>query len=198
MPRSRRPSVAASLSRRPALRKAASQATAYTAGPPGVQEVNDELRQEGYPVAPGERPWPRRSPRLTVEPTETSSTMSSASPQPPEHCDSGGGHSVPGNGPDTAQGPGDTGSLLLTPAQAAAMLQVRESWLRRRAARRQVPCSFLGKHLRFSRADLERIVADSARPAATARPVAPRPGAGPRRPGRPRGRGRAQSRRLDV
>lgn len=50
------------------------------------------------------------------------------------------------------------GVLLYTPAQAARVLGVRESWLRRRAARRQVPCSFLGKHLRFSRSDLEAIV----------------------------------------
>lgn len=54
--------------------------------------------------------------------------------------------------------------LLLTPAQAAEVLQVRESWLRRRAAERRVPCCFAGKHLRFSRADLEAIVADGACP----------------------------------
>ena len=34
--------------------------------------------------------------------------------------------------------------LLLTPAQAAEVLQVRESWLRRRAAERRVPCCFVG------------------------------------------------------
>lgn len=55
--------------------------------------------------------------------------------------------------------PGGGGVLLLTPEQAAGLLQVRESWLRRRAAERRVPCSFVGKHLRFSRADLEAIVA---------------------------------------
>jgi excisionase family DNA binding protein len=49
--------------------------------------------------------------------------------------------------------------LLYTPAQAAALLQVPESWLRRRAAQRRVACTFLGKHLRFSRADLDAIVA---------------------------------------
>jgi excisionase family DNA binding protein len=53
----------------------------------------------------------------------------------------------------------DLGPLLYTPAQAAALLQVPESWLRRRAAARRLPCSFLGKHLRFSRADLDAIVA---------------------------------------
>jgi excisionase family DNA binding protein len=56
----------------------------------------------------------------------------------------------------------DGGQLLYTPAEAATLLRVRESWLRRRAAARQVPCTFLGKHLRFSAADLAAIVARAA------------------------------------
>jgi excisionase family DNA binding protein len=60
--------------------------------------------------------------------------------------------------------------LLLTPAQAAEVLQVRESWLRRRAAERRVPCCFVGKHLRFSWADLEVIAADGAHPVRAAGP----------------------------
>jgi hypothetical protein len=52
--------------------------------------------------------------------------------------------------------------LLYTAEQAAVLLQVRPSWLRRRAAARAVPCRFLGKHLRFSRTDLETIAANSA------------------------------------
>jgi excisionase family DNA binding protein len=55
--------------------------------------------------------------------------------------------------------------LLYTPAEAAQRLRVRESWLRKKAAARQVPCTFLGKHLRFSPADLAAIVAGSAHPA---------------------------------
>lgn len=47
--------------------------------------------------------------------------------------------------------------VLYTPEQAAAMLQVRPSWLRRRAAARTVPCRFLGKHLRFAREDIDQI-----------------------------------------
>jgi excisionase family DNA binding protein len=74
--------------------------------------------------------------------------------------------------------------LLLTPGQAAEVLQVRESWLRRRAAERRVPCCFVGKHLRFSRADLEAIVADGARPA---RDAVPRHGRRSRDGGRPGG-----------
>ncbi|WP_092778432.1 helix-turn-helix domain-containing protein [Actinokineospora terrae] len=74
----------------------------------------------------------------------------------------------------------EAGPLLFTPAQAADLLQVKESWLRRRAGQRRVPSTALGKHLRFSRADLERIAADAARPATgpgtPTRPTRSRPG----------------------
>jgi excisionase family DNA binding protein len=61
--------------------------------------------------------------------------------------------------------------LLYTPAQAAALLQVPESWLRRRAAQRRVACTFLGKHLRFSRADLDAIVATASTGSVTRPPL---------------------------
>ncbi|MFI7492969.1 helix-turn-helix domain-containing protein [Micromonospora echinaurantiaca] len=60
---------------------------------------------------------------------------------------------------------------LYTPAEAAARLRVSESWLRRRAGRRQVPCTFLGKHLRFSAADLAAIIAAAAQPPTGRRPT---------------------------
>lgn len=126
---------------------------------------------------------------------EPTANSSSASPQPHALGAAGRNGSAAGTRPDTAQGPGDPAPLLFTPAQAAAMLQVPESWLRRRAARRQVPCAFAGKHLRFSRADIEQIAADAARPAVPARPTGPAPGSYPRRPSRPRGPGRIDSRR---
>src|SRR5437899_11853362 len=56
------------------------------------------------------------------------------------------------------------GPLLDTPAEAAQLLKVRESWLRKKAAARQVPCTFLGKHLRFSPTDLATIIAGAAQP----------------------------------
>jgi excisionase family DNA binding protein len=56
------------------------------------------------------------------------------------------------------------GPLLYTPGEAAQLLKVRESWLRKKAAARQVPCTFLGKHLRFSPTDLAAIVAGAAQP----------------------------------
>jgi hypothetical protein len=57
-----------------------------------------------------------------------------------------------------------TRPLLYTAEQAAALLQVRTSWLRRKAAARAVPCRFLGKHLRFSLADIHIIAEASAQP----------------------------------
>ncbi|MFD2416583.1 helix-turn-helix domain-containing protein [Amycolatopsis pigmentata] len=75
--------------------------------------------------------------------------------------------------PSVDQSAGGPARILFTPAQAAELLQVRESWLRRCAARRLVPCTFLGKHLRFSRANLNQIAADAARPTGSTR----RPGA---------------------
>ncbi|GAA2685775.1 hypothetical protein GCM10010428_57080 [Actinosynnema pretiosum subsp. pretiosum] len=56
------------------------------------------------------------------------------------------------------------GALLFTPAQAAELLSVKESWLRRKAGERLIPCTFLGKHLRFSPADLEFIALSGAQP----------------------------------
>jgi excisionase family DNA binding protein len=74
-------------------------------------------------------------------------------------------------------GEGDV--LLYTPAEAARRLQVRESWLRKKAAAREIPRTYLGKHLRFSAADLAAIVAASARPA-TGRPRRRKPAPGRR------------------
>ncbi|MFE9690630.1 helix-turn-helix domain-containing protein [Micromonospora sp. NPDC005806] len=64
---------------------------------------------------------------------------------------------------------------LYTPSEAAARMRVTESWLRRRAGRRQIPCTFLGKHLRFSAADLAAIIAAAAEPATGRRPTRRRP-----------------------
>jgi hypothetical protein len=55
--------------------------------------------------------------------------------------------------------------VLYTPAQAAEFLTVRESWLRRRAGTRLIPCTFVGKHLRFSAEDIAAIAEQGHRPA---------------------------------
>ncbi|MER7546246.1 helix-turn-helix domain-containing protein [Actinomadura sp.] len=52
---------------------------------------------------------------------------------------------------------------LYTPGEAAAMLQVRESWLRKKASARAIPCTFIGKHLRFSDQDIAAIIAAGAK-----------------------------------
>ena len=57
---------------------------------------------------------------------------------------------------------------LRTPAAAAQLLAVPESWLRRKAAARVIPCTFLGRHLRFSPADLVAIAAAGAQQAVPA------------------------------
>ena len=57
---------------------------------------------------------------------------------------------------------------LCTPAEAARVLAVPESWLRRQVTARLVPHTRLGKHLRFSHADLVLIAAAAAHPAAAA------------------------------
>jgi excisionase family DNA binding protein len=78
--------------------------------------------------------------------------------------------------PTTATRVHEGGSVLplYTPGAAARLLAVRESWLRRKAAARAVPCTFLGRHLRFSRADLEAIAQAAAHPPHTT----PEPSAG--------------------
>jgi excisionase family DNA binding protein len=53
--------------------------------------------------------------------------------------------------------------MLYTAEQAAELLQIKASWLRKKATARAVPCTFVGKHLRFSPADLAAIVAAGAR-----------------------------------
>lgn len=56
---------------------------------------------------------------------------------------------------DTSTAPPST---LHTPAQAAQVLAVPESWLRRKAGQRSIPCTFVGKHLRFTTDDLNEII----------------------------------------
>ncbi len=52
---------------------------------------------------------------------------------------------------------------LHTVAEAAEVLKVRESWLKTKAAARAIPCTFIGKHLRFSDGDIEEIMRAGAR-----------------------------------
>ncbi|MEU8632691.1 helix-turn-helix domain-containing protein [Amycolatopsis sp. NPDC048633] len=60
---------------------------------------------------------------------------------------------------DEAAPPAKPAPLLYTPAAAAGRLTIGESWLRRKAGQRLIPCTFVGKHLRFTEDDLRAIVA---------------------------------------
>jgi hypothetical protein len=58
---------------------------------------------------------------------------------------------------------------LHTVAEAAGILKVRESWLKTKAASRLIPCTFVGKHLRFSDDDIAAIMKAGARQPVTMR-----------------------------
>nr|WP_296073381.1 helix-turn-helix domain-containing protein [uncultured Actinoplanes sp.] len=64
-----------------------------------------------------------------------------------------------------ADHPGPDDALqLYTADQAAALLQVSPTWLRKKATARQIPSTFVGRHLRFSAADLAAILHAGTRP----------------------------------
>lgn len=58
---------------------------------------------------------------------------------------------------------------LHTASEAAGILKVRESWLKTKAAARLIPCTFVGKHLRFSDDDIAEIMKAGAREPVSAR-----------------------------
>ncbi len=58
---------------------------------------------------------------------------------------------------------------IYTAAEAAGILKVRESWLKTKAAARLIPCTFIGKHLRFSDDDIAEIMKAGAREPVTSR-----------------------------
>ncbi|WP_225993967.1 helix-turn-helix domain-containing protein [Actinomadura rudentiformis] len=62
---------------------------------------------------------------------------------------------------------------VYTPSEAARVLKIPESWLRKKAASRAIPCTFIGRHLRFSENDLTQIVRQGGR--APVRPMPPTP-----------------------
>jgi excisionase family DNA binding protein len=103
------------------------------------------------PVPRSIRPRPAARHPAGIRPTEPTH------PTPP-----------PADAPPPAPAAEAAEPVLYTPEQAAQLLQVRPSWLRRRAAARAIPCRFLGKHLRFSRADIDAIAHAAAQPARAA------------------------------
>ncbi|WP_160050975.1 helix-turn-helix domain-containing protein [Nocardiopsis sp. FR4] len=67
---------------------------------------------------------------------------------------------------------GSVPERLLTIPEAARVLAVPESWLRERVRLRRIPHRRLGKHVRFSTADLEQIVERAAQQVAPTRRTA--------------------------
>ncbi|RSD16291.1 helix-turn-helix domain-containing protein [Amycolatopsis eburnea] len=66
---------------------------------------------------------------------------------------------LPSHSPPANSSTDEASRLLYTPAAAAERLTVGESWLRRKAGQRLIPCTYVGKHLRFTEDDLRTIVA---------------------------------------
>ena len=63
----------------------------------------------------------------------------------------------------SAQGNTHMAGLLIV-EEAAGMLRVPVSWLRHRVANRQVSCTRLGRHIRFTREQVAAIVDGSVQP----------------------------------
>ncbi|MEV8057750.1 helix-turn-helix domain-containing protein [Streptomyces antimycoticus] len=111
-----------------------------------------------------------RPPLLTDQPTSTSHSTSSQS----AHCTAATAI-APSHHPDDEsvtsttsktephQPQHDPSRLLNTAEQAAALLQVPASWLRKKASADQIPYTKIGRHLRFSTDDLNAIIRDGAR-----------------------------------
>jgi excisionase family DNA binding protein len=117
------------------------------------------------PAKPDQAPdTPSRSPASGVEPAGRGQLVRARRgiARPPRVDSTDEPNCLPTSQPGSLGTSAPGARLLYTAEQAAALLQVRPSWLRRKAAARAIPCRFLGKHLRFSRTDLETIAANSA------------------------------------
>ena len=101
--------------------------------------------------------------RITGHPTPHKPTPSDHT-NPHHHVITTASPRQPRTVPDTSKVSGQPSPerLLYTAAQAAVMLQVRPSWIRRKAAARTIPCRYLGKHLRFTHDDIIAITTLSA------------------------------------
>jgi hypothetical protein len=111
--------------------------------------VDRQVRCEGYPVRYGQRPTTRRSGRALVEPRVERNFVPIAKPTvvatrparqsrpsslPPGSGLPGDTGAGDGAGLSMDESAGDSVPTLFTPTQAAELLQVPESWLRRRAS----------------------------------------------------------------
>ena len=54
--------------------------------------------------------------------------------------------------------------VLLTFSEVAGMTGLRESWLRKKVSEQSIPHRKVGKHVRFSRDDIDALIEQSAQP----------------------------------
>lgn len=59
--------------------------------------------------------------------------------------------------------------VLFTFAEVADMTGLRESWLRKKVSEQSIPHRRVGKHVRFSHADINDLIDQSAKPSALPR-----------------------------
>ena len=57
--------------------------------------------------------------------------------------------------------------VLFTFTEVAGMTGLRESWLRKKVSEQSIPHRKVGKHVRFSHADINDLIEQSAKPTVT-------------------------------
>ncbi|MEY9969298.1 hypothetical protein ABIA33_007386 [Streptacidiphilus sp. MAP12-16] len=143
------PTLAALLGAAPALRRAATTSAAPVLHARGVARTRTRQRAAA-PAAP----VPPHPPVLQ------------ARADPPPHGADHDGRSQSTGSPDVVA---HANQLLFTAEQAAILLQIPASWLRKQAAAGHAPCVLLERRLRFARADLDALIAANRRPATARR-----------------------------
>ncbi len=145
-----------------AARLATKQIPSPPSGHPCPFRVHSPELGAGRPLDLARSPPRRLTPMSSFSRAGSHSrlTRPTTAPRSGDRALSRGGQS---SGASPAAQPSEsTVPMLFTAEQAAVILQLRPSWLRRKAAARAVPCRFVGKHLRFARGDLETIAEMSA------------------------------------
>jgi excisionase family DNA binding protein len=133
-----------------------------TRNEPGPKQRTTAPRQVRKPLTAPLHDATPQPPPDTQDPQEVQDPPKPPDPKAPGALDG----ALPGPEPAMESPPA---RLLHTPEQAAVLLQVPASWLRKKAAAHLVPHTRIGRHLRFSDADLTAIIHHGARPPSTHR-----------------------------
>ena len=120
-----------------------------------------------HPAAPGDRDTP-----LSAESDTAAQDHPVVDSNPARPCSRASAPlrarppSLSGEAPSSSEVPSiGCSAILFTAEQAGSLLAVPGSWLRKKAAAREIPCRYLGKYLRFALADLTTIAEMAAQPA---------------------------------